>query len=922
MSREKLLRGVSAGAITLACLASWPEAANAQQYLPTINVGGANKTTRIAAPRTRPTGAGQTTNADRVNGAGGEATQGAKVTLGEQLDPDAPKSIWSPTTADGKSAYVEKWQIPSTVASITRKQIETKINIVDPQDAIKYMPSLFVRKRNEGDQYSVLQTRTWGINSAARSLVYADDLLLSPLLQNSNSGIASAPRWNMVAPEEIERVDVMYGPYSAQYPGNSMGAVVKYTTRMPEKLTATAKNITEVQDYSQFGTTRGYTNNITQIFIGDKVNDFMWNVSGNWQHGSQQPLTFVTSNVTNMTGAQYAAYPGAINTMSKFGQPTVMYGSAGNLAVDQVQGKAKLAYDISTTTRASYTFGYFSNDSSSSVQNYMFGNSGNYFFGTPSANGNLASAKAPAAPLSSTLTTFGQGIYRIQEKLMTNAGSVKSNTGGLFDYELTASNFTYLQSNQSNPYSVAYPYGGVTEPGRVQKGGGTYWTDVDANGILRPDGALKAHTVTFGMHGDQHHLNNPVYYNTQWTQGEQSSYGFAQTIAQGTTRTKALWAQDAIKINDATKFTVGIRGENWIASNGYNQASNTSSIGANGLPVTGLSAANSKAYALNALPTYQPTLYHTRFSPKGSLEYLIDDKWKVIGNIGMANRFPTVGELYNLSAAAGQTNNTVPNPYLSPEVALTKEINFERSLGEGQTGRVTLFDEEVRDALVQQTSQSTQGSLIVLTNQWANISRIRNSGVEVAFNKNDVAIKGLEVTGSATWVNSRVISDPTWSPTTTYKNPFAGNLDSWCWNVSGKNMPYVPEWRGTLVGTYRPDDNWSFTVAGRYQSKMYSVLSNNDRQQNVYQGFDGFFVMDLKTTYKVTSHLQADFGINNLNNYHYIMFHPFPQRTFYGSLKYELGTIKKDEPGIFYLGRSNGLPEVSSWFQPTEFSID
>jgi iron complex outermembrane recepter protein len=505
------------------------------------------------------------------------------------------------------------------------------------------------------------------------------------LLQNTNSGIASAPRWNMVAPEEIERVDVMYGPYSAQYPGNSMGAVVKYTTRMPEKLTATAKNITEVQDYSQFGTTRGYTNNITQIFIGDKVNDFMWNVSGNWQHGSQQPLTFVTSNVTNMTGAQYAAYPGAINTMSKFGQPTVMYGSAGNLAVDQVQGKAKLAYDISTTTRASYTFGYFSNDSSSSVQNYMFGNSGNYFFGTPSSNGNLASAKAPAAPLSSTLTTFGQGIYRIQEKLMTNAGSVKSNTGGLFDYELTASNFTYLQSNQSNPYSVAYPYGGVTEPGRVQKGGGTYWTDVDANGILRPDGALKAHTVTFGMHGDQHHLNNPVYYNTQWTQGEQSSYGFAQTIAQGTTRTKALWAQDAIKINDATKFTVGIRGENWIASNGYNQASNTSSIGANGLPVTGLSAANSKAYALNALPTYQPTLYHTRFSPKGSLEYLIDDKWKVIGNIGMANRFPTVGELYNLSAAAGQTNNTVPNPYLSPEVALTKEINFERSLGEGQT---------------------------------------------------------------------------------------------------------------------------------------------------------------------------------------------------------------------------------------------
>jgi iron complex outermembrane recepter protein len=180
MSREKLLRGASAGAMTLACLASWPEAASAQQYLPTINVGGANKTTRIAAPRTRPTGAGQTTNADRVNGAGGEATQGAKVTLGEQLDPDAPKSIWSPTTADGKSAYVEKWQIPSTVASITRKQIETKINIVDPQDAIKYMPSLFVRKRNEGDQYSVRKPGH-GASTLRREASFTRTICSSPL---------------------------------------------------------------------------------------------------------------------------------------------------------------------------------------------------------------------------------------------------------------------------------------------------------------------------------------------------------------------------------------------------------------------------------------------------------------------------------------------------------------------------------------------------------------------------------------------------------------------------------------------------------------------------------------------------------------------------------------------------------------------
>lgn len=924
MSRKSLTLGASVVTLTLAC-ASYAEA---QQNLPTINVGGANKTTRVAPPRARPTGAGQTTNADRVIGAGGQATQGTKLTLGEQLDPDAPKSIWSPTTADGKSAYVEKWQIPSTVASITRKQIETKINIVDPQDAIKYMPSLFVRKRNEGDQFSVLQTRTWGINSAARSLVYADDLLLSPLLQNANSGVASAPRWNLVSPEEIERVDVMYGPYSAQYPGNSMGGVVKYTTRMPEKLTATAKNITELQDYSLWGTNRGYTNNITQVFIGDKINDFSWNIAGNWQHGSQQPLTFVVAPVYGMNYAQLSQYPQAILTQTKFGQPAVMYGSTGNLDVDQVLGKFKGAYDINTTTRATYTFALFSNDSISSAQNYLAGNSNNYWGGKPgsitAANPlGLSGAQAPGynslGGSTTALQTFGAGIYRIQEKLMTNAGAIKSNTGGLFDYELSASNFTYLQSNQNSPWSAAYPYGGVTQFGRNIKGGGTYWTNVDANGILRPEGMLSNHYVTFGLHGDQQHLNNPVYWNTSWTGGESTAYGFAQSVASGTTANKALWAQDAIKIDPKTKLTMGIRGESWQASNGINE-SMPGTIGPGGFGYFGVTAANQAKYRAAMMPTYQPTLYHTRFSPKGSLEYLIDDKWKVTGNIGMANRFPVVGELYNLSFNSSTNSNAIPNPYLSPEVALTKEVVLERSIGEGQSGRVTLFDEEVRDALVQQTSYVNGSS--VLSNQWTNISRIRNSGVEVAFNKNNVGIQGMEIMGSATWVNSRIISDPTWAPTTTYKNPWSGNYDSWCFSVAGKNMPYVPEWRGTLAATWRPDDAWTFTLAGRYQSKMWSTLSNNDYATMVYQGFDGFLVADFKTTYKVTDHVQADFGINNLNNYKYVLFHPFPQRTYYGSLKYELGTVKKDEPGIFYLGKANGLPEMYDWVKPVAFSID
>ncbi len=42
-------------------------------------------------------------------------------------------------------------------------------------------------------------------------------------------------------PSEIERVDVLYGPFSAAYGGNSVGAVVDYVTRMPRRFEAHAK---------------------------------------------------------------------------------------------------------------------------------------------------------------------------------------------------------------------------------------------------------------------------------------------------------------------------------------------------------------------------------------------------------------------------------------------------------------------------------------------------------------------------------------------------------------------------------------------------------------------------------------------------------------------------------------------------------
>src|SRR3954447_2326201 len=141
---------------------------------------------------------------------------------------------------------------PSTKESADSAQLRATTNVRNTEDALRYFPSLLVRKRHIGDTQAPLATRTSGVGASARSLIYADGVLLSALIGNNNGN--ASPRWGMISPEEIARVDVLYGPFSAEYPGNSIGAVVNVTTRMPDRLEASATAAANLQSFDQYGT--------------------------------------------------------------------------------------------------------------------------------------------------------------------------------------------------------------------------------------------------------------------------------------------------------------------------------------------------------------------------------------------------------------------------------------------------------------------------------------------------------------------------------------------------------------------------------------------------------------------------------------------------------------------------------------------
>jgi hypothetical protein len=329
-------------------------------------------------------------------------------------------------------------EIPTTVESITGKEIERSINATDAEDALKYFPSLSVRKRYIGDyDHAVLATRASGTGNSARSLVYADGILLSNLLGN---GAAFTPRWGLVTPEEIERIDVLYGPFSAAYSGNSAGAIVDFVTRMPTRLEAHAKLQGFVQpSYRLYGTDDRFGGGEASASIGSRAGAFSWWLALNHLTSDAQPVSFVVKNVPATTSAAGIPVTGAFLDRSPKEMPGYVLGTTTQTHTLQDHAKLKLAYDITPTFRASYTLGWWQNDADRGVDSFL----------RDAAGATVTSGPTPVA-----LNIDGRAYTVLPSDFARTTTSmehfihglaVKSNTRGEWDVEASASLYDFAR---------------------------------------------------------------------------------------------------------------------------------------------------------------------------------------------------------------------------------------------------------------------------------------------------------------------------------------------------------------------------------------------------------------------------------------------------------------------------------------------
>ncbi len=709
--------------------------------------------------------------------------------------------------------------VPNPVASLTHEQLRQQ-NLFNPEDALRYVPNLTIRKRYNGDRNALIGGRSFSTLQSARGLVLMDGYLLSNFL-----GRFDAPRWNMIAPEEIERVDVLYGPYSALYPGNSIGTTIAVRTRRPEDFELSLRTSAFSEQFAEYGIDDDFGGHQLSAFIGNRFANGLWiSLAANRQDATGHPMQYYTV-AANAAGAfppvEGDAIPvsGVRFDADQRGRQRAVFGASSGAIDHTIQDhlKARSGYAFNDWLELEGFVALWRNDSTHENRTFMRDAAGREVWsGRVLAEGVVFDVPASALAPSER-----------DERHLQWGATLRTTRSSGWNASLVYSAYEIREDSTreaANPDPIAVSGG----PGTNVERDGTGWHTFEAQAVYTPiesDWTSGAHSISLGVHRNEYALRNPVYATSDWRQP-------AGTLAQnvfGETQLTAFYAQDEWHLNSAWSVTLGVRYEDWNALRGGQR--------------------------LGSVAIDYPSRANSAWSPKASIAFApASADWSLRLSAGRGVRFPTVSELFQGTTTASSI--IVNDPDLEPERADSIDLTFERQLTWGSL-RASLFQDDVRDSIFAQTNITVTPSVTNVQN----VDRVRTRGIEAAFAIDRFLIDALSIEGSIAYARAKILENDNF-PTSV-----------------GNYWPRVPRWRGNLQAVWRPNESWLASLGVRYSGRMYNRLENDDVHPDTYGGVSRFTLFDARLAYTFANRVEIAVGIDNFTNERSYQSHPLQTRT-------------------------------------------
>ena len=441
-----------------------------------------------------------------------DPTKGVEPTQAKQSPAAVKETVFKEMVVTGEPERDSHYTSPST--RVTRAQIERQ-NAQTTEEVLKYMPSLQIRQRYVGDPNGVLGIRGADMFSTARSMVYADGLPLHNFLQASFNG---APRWSLVGPNEIDSVDVVYGPFSAEYSGNSIGGVVNIKTRMPRKQEFYVESSLFIQPYKLYGPDKGtFIGDRQYVSYGNRIQDkFTVFVAYNRLEAQSHPQSYFIDNTGLFDVPGGVPVTGGMRAPDTRGTPSVIYGDTGPEKVNTHLFKGKFGYDITPELQAIFTVAYEDRTRSQNrPHNYVSDTTGRPFWGgaAPTCNSVGTCANPGNASLDGTrFDVVQRGFGGSQDKRETlNLGlQLRGALTPNWNIDTTISHFDVLKDIRAAAFFSRNDPGN-TGAGQLQDFRKFSWLNYDLK--LSTPVLLGNDKVSFlaGYHFDQYNLSFRQY---------------------------------------------------------------------------------------------------------------------------------------------------------------------------------------------------------------------------------------------------------------------------------------------------------------------------------------------------------------------------------------------------------------------------